>query len=164
MKTLLSLIVLIGAQPALGIRQARPPLFRSGIEIVRLDVSVTHNGAAVRGLTARDFVVTDNGVQQDVDTAALDQLPLSVQLVLDTSSSVSGLRLKRLIAAGDGLLSSLRSGERAGLITFSTDLRVRVGTTTDLVAVRRALAGIVGNGQTALRDAVQLGDWPPSPR
>jgi VWFA-related protein len=156
MKTLLSFIVLISAEPALEMQQAAPPLFRGGIEIVRVDVSVTRNGVPVRGLTARDFVVTDNGVRQEVDTAALDQIPLSVQLVLDTSGSVSGLRLTHLIAAGHGLLSALRTGERAGLVTFSHDVRVRVGTTADLVAVRRVLGGIVGDGQTALRDAVQL--------
>ena len=155
-KISLALIALLAGLPGVEIQQATRPLFRSGIEIVRLDVSVTRNGVPVRGLTARDFVVTDNGVQQEVDTAALDQLPLSVQLVLDTSGSDSGLRLNRLIAAVDGLLSSLRPGERAGLVTFSEDVRVRVGTTTDLVAVRRALGGIVGSGQTALRDAVQL--------
>ena len=47
----------------------------------------------LRGLTAADFVVTDKGVQQIVDSIVVDQLPLSVQLVLDTSGSVSGDRL-----------------------------------------------------------------------
>jgi Mg-chelatase subunit ChlD len=66
-------------------------------------------------------------------------------------------RLTHLLAAANGLLSALRSGDGAGLLTFSDALRVRARMTQDIASVRAALPGIVGEGQTALRDAVQLG-------
>jgi hypothetical protein len=51
------------------------PLFRGGIDVVRLDVSVVRGGKPVRGLSAADFVVTDEGVQQVVESVEVDQLP-----------------------------------------------------------------------------------------
>ena len=55
-----------------------PQVFRSGVEVVELDVSVMRGGVPVAGLTARDFALTDNGVAQDVESVMLEQLPLSV--------------------------------------------------------------------------------------
>ena len=145
------LLVLVHLQ-----RPDQAPAFKSGVDIVRLDVSVTRNGTPIRGLTAADFVVSDNGVQQAVDSVVVDQLPLSVELVLDTSRSVLGDRLTNLIAAADGLVAALRPGEWAGLLTFSHRLRPLAPLTEDLASVRGALATLSGDGRTALRDAVQL--------
>src|SRR4051794_32172875 len=81
--------------------------FKSGVEVVELDVSVTRGGVPVAGLTARDFALTDNGAAQDVASVTLEQLPLSVTLVLDTSQSVAGDRLRHLAQAGEGLIAAL---------------------------------------------------------
>jgi VWFA-related protein len=131
-------------------------LFRSGIELVELDVSVTKGGAPVAGLTARDFMLTDSGVPQDVESVTLETLPLSVTLVLDTSQSVAGDRLQRLVQAGTGLTAALRSGDRAALITFSHAVDLRVPMTGNMAAIRAALSRITGSGATSLRDAVHL--------
>ena len=136
--------------------QQPPQVFRSGIEVVELDVSVTRGGVPVQGLTARDFALTDNGIAQDVDSVTLDRLPLSVTLLLDTSTSVAGDRLAHLKQAGEGLVDALRRDDRAALITFSHTVDVRVALTEDKAAVRAALAAMTPRGATALRDAVQL--------
>jgi VWFA-related protein len=145
----LSVAAAIAAQPP-------PTPFRSGIEIVELDVSVTRGGTPVQGLTARDFVLTDNGVQQTVDSVTLDRVPLSVTLLLDTSTSVLGERLAHLKQAGDGIVDALTADDRASLITFSHNVNVAVAMTADKEALRRALAAIKPGGSTALRDALQL--------
>jgi VWFA-related protein len=141
---------------AVGVEAAQPPAFRSGIEVVELDVSATRGGQPVQGLTAADFALTDNGVAQVVQSVTLDRLPLSVTLVLDTSESVAGDRLAHLIQAGEGLASALRADDRAALVTFSNVIDVRVPMTGDLAAVRTALSAMRGSGATALRDAVHL--------
>jgi tight adherence protein B len=149
--------LLIAAAPLVQTQRLdQVPAFRSRVDVVRLDVSVVRNGVPVRGLTAADFVVTDNGAPQIVESVEVDQLPLSVQLVLDTSGSVSGARLTHLIAAADGVVAALRPGEYAGLLTFSHRLRPLAPITEDLASVRAALADITADGRTALRDAVQL--------
>jgi VWFA-related protein len=141
-----------------GQQPAPPPQtgFRSGVELVQLDVSVTRGGQPVSNLTARDFALTDMGVAQEVESVTLDRLPLSVTLVLDTSQSVSGDRLAHLVAAGGDLTRALRPGDRASLITFSHKVDLRVPMTGDMPAIQRALAAIAGTGATALRDAVHL--------
>jgi VWFA-related protein len=130
--------------------------FRAGVELVELDVSVVRRGVPVVGLTARDFVLTDNGISQDVESVTLERVPLSVTLVLDTSQSVAGGRLGHLIDAGAGLMTALRTGDRAALITFSHRVDLRVPPTGDFRSIRQALAAMSGTGATSLRDAVQL--------
>jgi VWFA-related protein len=155
--------VLVLSLIAAALSQA--PTFRIGVERVQLDVSATRGGRPVAELTAADFVVTDNGVPQQIESALLEEAALSVQLVLDTSSSVSGSRLQRLIDASTGLLGSLRKSDRAGLITFSTSVEVKVPLTEDLDRVKRAVATVHGAGATSLRDAVQLAlETPPGNR
>jgi VWFA-related protein len=140
---------------AIGQAQQIAP-FRSGVEIVALDVSVMRGGQPVIGLTASDFTLTDQGAPQTVESVTLAELPLSVVLALDVSSSVSGDRLAHLIEASDGLLRALREGDRAALLTFSQVLDVPVPLTADLTVIRTALRALRGSGATALRDAVQL--------
>jgi VWFA-related protein len=135
---------------------AQPPTFRTGIERVELDVSVMHRNVPVAGLTADDFALTDNGVAQVVESVGVDRLPLSVTLVLDTSSSVSGGRLRSLIEASDAVLAGLRPADRVALITFANAIQQRVAMTHDPADVHAALGMLAGGGATALRDAVHL--------
>ena len=71
-------------------RDGCPGLGRAGrvsqqVEAVEVDVAVTRGGTTVAGLTAANFVVTDNGVVQDVTTALLAAEPLRLTVVLDLS-------------------------------------------------------------------------------
>jgi len=151
----LVLMAIVGCAATLGHAQDRP-VFRSGVEVVELDVSVTRGGQPVAGLTARDFALTDNGVQQVIDSVTLDQLPLSILLALDTSLSVAGDRLKHLVDAGEGLIHALRHDDRAGLLTFSHAISLVVPMTDDVAQVTDKLRDIEPSGSTALRDAVQI--------
>lgn len=132
------------------------PAFRSGVDVVRVDVSVTHGGAPVQGLRAENFQLTDNGVAQKVESVSLESVPLSVMLVLDTSSSVAGEELAHLIEAGQQLVRALRPDDHAGLITFSERVLVNVPLTLDHASVDRALAGLEGLGATSMNDAIHV--------
>jgi VWFA-related protein len=158
MKALFVAVALIALTQRPPHAQQPSAAFTSGVDVVRIDVSVVKgNGMPVPGLTARDFIVTDNGARQEVQSVAVDELPLDVQLVLDVSGSVAGRRLERLTEAANALLAALRSSDRAGLVTFSHLLLAPVDLTEDLAAVRSALGGIVADGRTSVRDAVLLG-------
>jgi VWFA-related protein len=53
-----------------------PPVFHAGVDLVQVDVSVLDkNRQPVRGLTAGDFVVRENGNVQKVETFAAVDLP-----------------------------------------------------------------------------------------
>jgi len=130
--------------------------FRSGVDVVRVDVSVMRGRTPVAGLKAENFVLTDNGVPQDVDSATLDNLPISVSLVLDVSGSVAGDELSHLIDAGQQLVHTLHPDDRASLITFSQQVVVDVPLTSDMSSVAKALAGLEGSGATSMNDAIHV--------
>jgi hypothetical protein len=129
--------------------------FKAAIDLVRADISVTRGGQPVRGLTAADFSVHDSGVVQRVNSLTLiEDLPVSVLLVLDTSGSVKGERLQHLAAASRGLLENLRPGDRAGLITFSDRVTVQAALGAPPQTIADRLSSLIGKNTTALNDAV----------
>src|SRR5438874_1324230 len=94
---------LLAAAPAIaaGIAglSAQERVFRSGVDGVTITVSVRSNNRPVAGLTGADFVLTDNGVEQELSTLAAENVPLDLTLLLDLSSSVDGPLLQRLKTA-----------------------------------------------------------------
>jgi Ca-activated chloride channel homolog len=131
--------------------------FRTGVEAVRVDVLVTERGRPVKGLTKDDFEIRDNGVLQQIDYVSLEELPLNLVLVLDTSGSLSDERLARLGAAAGVLLEGLQEDDQAALITFNHAVEQRAPLASDLAEVRAALARLTGGGYTALADAAYAG-------
>lgn len=154
-RTGLVCLALLGASVGLPAQQ-QPPAFRSGVAGVRLDVSVMRGGQPVRGLTAADFIVSDNDVVQRVEIASIDTLPVSVMLVLDVSASVQGSKLAHLAEAGAALVETLQPADRAALLTFSHEVRQLAPLTADRRALLAALGAIAPGGATSLRDAVHL--------
>jgi VWFA-related protein len=56
-------------------QEAQPPVFRSGVRVVRVDVSVTGKGdRPITDLAAADFTLDEDGIRQTVDTAQFLQL------------------------------------------------------------------------------------------
>lgn len=69
---------------------AQQPVFRSGVDVVVVDVSVMRGRVPLAGLTASDFVLRDNGVVQQVDEVTIGTVPLDVSLLVDLGGSTSG--------------------------------------------------------------------------
>jgi VWFA-related protein len=136
---------------------AQRPTFTTGIEAVRVDVLVTGNGRPMQGLRPADFEVLDSGVVQQVEILTVEELPLSLVLAFDLSDSVTGERLDHLRAAARVVLDRLGRGDRAALLTFSHLVTLRQGSTPDIGAVSRSLAGASPGGDTALVDGAFAG-------
>ncbi len=136
----------------------QPPqtVFRTGVEVVEIDVSVMRGNQPVQGLAAQDFTLTDNGVSQQVESVLVDRLPLNVTLVLDVSQSLYGERLTQLVQAGEAFTNALRKDDHAALVTFSQQIVLAVPLTSDRQRIRSSLTHIDASGPTALRDAVQF--------
>jgi len=130
---------------------AQAQTFRSGVDAVALDVLVTRRGGAVPGLTADDFTVFDNGVEQEIDALMVDDAPVTLLLVLDTSGSVRGAPLTQLRAAALAAAEALRPTDRVGLVTFSDKLRLAVEPSPP-AKLSESLARVRGGGATALYD------------
>ena len=82
------------------------------------------------------------------------QLPLSLGLVLDVSSSMHE-RMEVARQAALGFLGRvLRPGDRAFAVTFADEPRILQPISTDLAGLADRIAGLRAYGNTALHDAV----------
>jgi len=131
-----------------------PPVFRTGVEVVYVDVLVTRKDAPVSGLTAEDFVVTDNGVRQRVELVDRQSTPTLAVLLLDASASVAGERLAHLRAAAGAFVRALGARDEAALVTFDQKIALRQAPTLDRSAVLAALDGVEPGGNTSVLDAL----------
>jgi VWFA-related protein len=133
-----------------------PPVFRTAVEVVYVDVSVTKKDAPVLGLTADDFVVTDNGVRQRVTVVNRDSIPTTAVLVLDASASVAGEKLAQLRDAASAFLRGMRERDEAALVTFNHRIELLQAPTTARSAVADALSRVEARGNTSVIDALYL--------
>jgi Ca-activated chloride channel family protein len=129
------------------------PTFRTGVDVVRVDVSVSHGGEHISGLRAGNFEVFDNGARQKISNVSLEQMPLETYLVFDVSGSIAGAGLEQLRSAAEAFVDGLAPQDKVALITFSDHAELRQPLTGDLEAFRRSLSDIKAGGQTALYDA-----------
>jgi len=153
-RIIVSALVMIAAAV---IGMAQQPVFRSTIDVVRLDVSVMNGLAPVAGLTRDQFVVVDNGVPQTIDSVLLENVPLSLTLLLDTSDSMRGDRIDHLIEGAKALIKALHPQDEAALLTFSEPVKLAVPMTRNRDVMFDALSTLTPNGATSLNDAVFLG-------
>lgn len=151
--TVLVLAFAVAATPG----HAQDPVFRAGIEQVRVDASVRRGSNPVAGLTAGQFEVRDNGVVHAVERVLQEEVPLRLLLVLDTSNSMVGAPLRALAAAAQSLVRSLRPDDEVGLVTFSQALHLAVAPTVQHADITAALGRLQADGDTAWRDALFVG-------
>jgi VWFA-related protein len=138
---------------ALLVPQGQPPRFRSGIDLVTVDVLVTDGTRAVTGLTADDFELRDSGVVQTIDSVSVDTVPVSMLLALDTSNSVEGPTLEHLKDAASAAVSTLAKDDRAAVLTFAEAVTLRAPWGTPSAAMHEAIARATAGGSTSLYDA-----------
>lgn len=129
---------------------AQEPGFRSGADVVALTVTITNAGGQfVRGLTARDLVVYDDGVEQPIVRFGSEEVPLDVAFVLDTSGSMWS-ELPRMKKAALALVSLLRAGDRAAIFDVKTIVEVAARLTADRNAIALALERIYASGSSSI--------------
>jgi Ca-activated chloride channel homolog len=137
----------------LAMAQATAPRFRSGVEVVRVNVLVTDGNHPVAGLTAADFELRDTRVVQQVESVTLTDIPVSMSLVLDTSQSVRGATLAHLKEAANAALDELGAADRASLLTFNAAVDLQAGWAPPSQSIRAALQQAQAAGGTSLYDA-----------
>lgn len=134
--------------------------YRYGVEVEMVSVYVTvqdARGRLVTNLRHEDFIVYDNGVPQAISQFSREYVPLSVLILLDTSSSMqSGKKLENAKKALAQFLKRLRKGDEAMLVTFRTSPRVVHGFSTDFDLLKRDLRKVDAIGSTALYDSIMV--------
>jgi VWFA-related protein len=151
-RSITHVLVLVLSAPVL-IAQNPPARFRSGVDAVRVDVQARQGNKPIGGLTAADFEVRDSGIVQDAQLVATGDLPLTLMLALDTSSSVEGEMLRHLKTAARSAVEALSGAGRAALLTFSQVVTREVAPTADRAALGAAIDKMTAEGATSVFDA-----------
>ena len=112
------------------------------------------NGQFVKGLTARDFTVLENGVPQELAAFIEADFPAAVALAIDRSVSMKGTPLTVARTAGRVFVSSLRPEDRVGLIGIGSQVELLAPIETDRARISAALAALDPWGTTSLHDAI----------
>jgi VWFA-related protein len=147
-------LAFVVAAVALAVSQDAPRPFRSGVEVVRVNVLVTNGNRPVAGLTADDFELRDRDVLQQVESVEMADIPVSMALVLDTSESVKGSTLEQLKNAATAAVDGLGPTDHAQLVTFNSGVQLRAGWTSSTQRIREAIRLSQAGGGTSLYDAV----------
>lgn len=99
------------------------PVFRAGTATVPVYVSVTDDaGQFVLNLTAKDFVVRDNGKPQAITAFITDVQPITAVLLLDASRSMVNA-LDQVVAGADHFVVRMMPGDKARVGSFSEQIR-----------------------------------------
>ncbi len=151
-RSIAALAALLASLAAAG-PAVHQPLFKSGIEIVPVDVLVTRDERPVTGLVQSDFELFDNGVRQRIDDLLAGADPIDVMLALDTSASLDKTELAQLADAVRSAIEHLKPGDRAGLLTFAEELSQLVPLTERHDVLRASVDRLKTAGATALVDA-----------
>ncbi len=134
--------------------------YRIGVKVEMVNLYATvhdRKGRIVTGLTQNDFIIYDDGAPQTISQFSREYMPLSVVLLLDTSSSMAGKKLDNAKRSLDQFLKRLNSGDEAMLVTFDSRPIVAQPFTKDLDSIRRSIRRVEALGSTALYDAILRG-------
>jgi Ca-activated chloride channel homolog len=132
------------------------PIFKSGTELVALNVTVTDpRQNYVAGLAANDFAVYEDGVKQEVAFFAASEIPIDLILLVDSSSSMAD---KMAVAreAALGFVRTLRAGDRAAIVAFNDTTKVLQPLTNEIQHLEAAIATTHPSGATALNNAIYV--------
>jgi VWFA-related protein len=133
---------------------ATPGIFRSGVDLVSLNVIVTDaKDKFVTGLSQKDFAVYEDGVQQDVSFFAAANVPLDLAILLDSSSSMSD-KMTTVQQAAVGFASHLRQGDRVMVVGIKDSSRTLHPLDDNVSGASEAIRRATASGSTALYNAV----------
>lgn len=126
------------------------------VNLVELFTTVTERGGTpVRGLTADDFEVLEDGRPQKLSKFELvEDLPLMIGITIDTSGSMTNSIVEAQRAAEGFLSNIVTRRDRCFAISFSDRPIMLMPPTNDVEAVARSLDGLAAVGWTALHDAI----------
>jgi Ca-activated chloride channel family protein len=130
--------------------------FRSGVELINVTATVTDaRGRFVPDLQKEDFLVYEDDELQTVTHFNAERVPVSLGIVLDTSGSMAGDKIRAAQRALDRFLYDLLDRQdEMFLYRFSDDAILLQGWTNDPALVSRAIGRVAPSGGTAMYDAV----------
>jgi Ca-activated chloride channel homolog len=131
-------------------------LFRAGIDVVSLNVTVTDPaGRYVTDLAEDELSVFEDGAKQDLTFFSRTNFPVTLAFLIDTSSSMEDKMLTAQEAA-IGFARRLRPQDQAEVIDFDSRAEVRQTFTSSIPDLERAIRKTAAGGSTSLYNAVYI--------
>jgi Ca-activated chloride channel family protein len=132
------------------------PSFRSGIDIVSLNITVTDgSNHYVTDLAENDFSVFEDGVKQHVTFFSRRQQPVAMSLLLDSSASMEQ-HLGTLQTAATNFIKKLKPNDIAQVIDFDSRVEIRQGFTGNQTELQSAIEQTNAGGSTSLHNAIYI--------
>ncbi len=132
------------------------PVIKTHTQIVTLAASVIDkSNHPIPGLSRDNFEIYEDKIKQNIEYFAETDIPVSVGIVFDLSSSM-GPKLDRAKDALKAFVSSSHPDDDFSLITFDEKAKL-VSEFTDGESALKKLTSVNTKGGTALYDAVFLG-------
>jgi VWFA-related protein len=132
------------------------PALRVDVNLVPIPVTVSDlMGRPVEGLTASDFHLFEDKVEQKIVSVNTEDSPISLGLVFDTSASMSN-KLGGSVAAVEQFLKSKVPGDEYLLVGFSDRPELITGFTDDVSEISSWLHSFHATGWTGLYDAIYM--------
>jgi Ca-activated chloride channel family protein len=138
------------------------PVFSARSELVVLHVTARdRNGAYVTSLPATAFAVFEDGERQSIRFFGIQDQPVTVGLLIDSSGSMRTLR-DRIIAAAGAFVETSHPDDEIFALTFNDTVQAALPGgmpfTRDADTLRAALShAIVTVGRTSMYDAIAAG-------
>lgn len=137
------------------------PDFLETVEIEYVELYVTARDRSeepAEGLTKEDFRVSEDGVPQEIRRfEQVENLPIHVQVMIDTSASMSEDIDQTKLAALEFFQTGIGESDRGALITFNDHPHLAVSFTNDIQELAGGLAGLQAERGTALYDSLIFG-------
>jgi len=128
--------------------------YRTEVDRVVLNATATDgDGRFLLDLKQEEFAVTEDGAPQEILEFALEERPVTLALVLDTSGSMRDA-IREAQQAADRFVDTLKGEERAMVIDFDQRVFLLQELTTDKVALKQAIDSTYAEGGTAIYDAL----------
>lgn len=127
-------------------------------DLITFNVSVTDDfGRAVSGLNKNAFTVFDNKQLQNISFFSDADLPASISVVFDTSSSMSGEKINQAKEALAQFIQTSKEEDEFFLVDFNSRPKLLLDRTHDSNALLNKFRYVEPTGDTALYDAISLG-------
>jgi VWFA-related protein len=120
--------------------QEATPVFRATSELVLVDVQVLHKKtrSPAASVKAKDLLVFEEGVRQQVLHFSRDEFPLSVVFLFDLTDSVRGV-LRRLADSAASVLAHFKPEDELSVMVYAGNARLVDGFTKNRERTRQAI-------------------------
>ena len=136
--------------------RTQPPTFRAGVDVVSMNVTVSdRDGRFVTDLSPEEFLIYEDGVQQDITFFSRGQLPIALAMLMDTSQSMDE-RMTTAQEAAIGFAQRLRPEDIAEIIDFDSRVNILQAFTNDVDALEAAIRQTSAGGSTSLYNALYI--------